>query len=718
MSNIITIEGDKIKFVHNEVEINHITCNSIGNLVLKNGLITNLSIPINSSDAVNKSYVDNLINNISTNGINESYLTNTLNNYVTKLELNSYIDDNMINEDKTWSSNKISDQLDLKANINHTHTISEIDDIINFFDQNRSNIYEVDILDDRNSLNPKKGDIVKIKNISDNIGSSFIYNGNEWIELSIFPLIRSVNGKNGDVDLTTDDIREGNNLYYLDDRVSNHPIILTNVAHTEDLENPHRVTKEQIGLGNIKNIKCNLNETRQPNQNDDYTNGYVIGSRWCDISTKREFVCLDNTVSSSVWKETTISTLIGSNIGNNTGTEGIGIYKGLNGNILEFKKLNPATPNIFIIDDINNDTVDIGIIESNITLQNLSGVLPLSKGGLGMNNIESGKFLHGGGNQLLLEKDVPLGDVVGTIDSQILENKTLDGNKNTVTNLTDNSIKLGANIDASKLVDGSISSTDFLTLGGIRSNIQDQIDDHNNRRDNPHYVTKTQVGLGNVLNLKNNYRATTNPRLFNDSLLGYNIGSRWIDKEHQKEYVCIDNTLNNAIWVQTSNDPGEVNYGFNLGSGEGIYSGKLNTNLNFKSLVSGNNISLNSTTEEITLNSNDTYSFILSSVRIDAIDINFDSILYFPWKHSEFSNFKNGKIIFRVEIDNRILDIRAINSADNSILGQLEDINLTGSYCFNIANLPSDGVIEIQIKKSVIGGFDPRIYGTVLKFDK
>lgn len=47
---------------------------------------------------------------------------------------------------------------------------------------------------------------------------------------------------------------------------------------------------------------------------------------------------------------------------------------------------------------------------------------------------------------------------------------------------------------------------------------------------------------------KNNLNAQSNPTISDDSSLGYNVGSIWINTSAKKAYVCTDNTKNNAVW--------------------------------------------------------------------------------------------------------------------------------------------------------------------------
>ncbi len=58
-------------------------------------------------------------------------------------------------------------------------------------------------------------------------------------------------------------------------------------------------------LTDVENLKVSLAETTNPTTTDDINAGYSVGSRWINVSTDAEFVCLDNTASAAVWTETT-----------------------------------------------------------------------------------------------------------------------------------------------------------------------------------------------------------------------------------------------------------------------------------------------------------------------------------------------------------------------------------------------------------------------------
>lgn len=51
--------------------------------------------------------------------------------------------------------------------------------------------------------------------------------------------------------------------------------------------------------------KADYTATSAPTVDDDVDLGYVVGSRWVDITADKEYVCLDNTDGAAVWTETT-----------------------------------------------------------------------------------------------------------------------------------------------------------------------------------------------------------------------------------------------------------------------------------------------------------------------------------------------------------------------------------------------------------------------------
>jgi hypothetical protein len=148
-----------------------------------------------------------------------------------------------------------------------------------------------------------------------------------------------------------------------------------NVPHTGvTTGNPHSVTKTDVGLSNVENLKVNLSGTAAPTVNDDVDLGYTVGSRWFDTTNDKEYVCLDNTDGAAVWTETTQTGSGGeANTASNVGTAGVGVFKQKAGDDLEFKNINAGSNKISITDDTGDDEIDIDVNEGNIDHDSLSG---------------------------------------------------------------------------------------------------------------------------------------------------------------------------------------------------------------------------------------------------------------------------------------------------------------------------------------------------------
>jgi hypothetical protein len=209
--------------------------------------------------------------------------------------------------------------------------------------------------------------------------------------------------------------------------------------------------------------------------------------------------------------------------------------------------------------------------------------------------------------------------IVGEDTSQTLTSKTINANNNTLSNIGNTHIKAGAAIDASKIGDGSVSSTQFEYLNSLSSQtvgvsdsqvvtnktftdnstyLQDNLDNTKKAQfqlsgistgqtriltipdanatlvgtDNVQTFTnktinagsntisglaKSDVGLSNVENVKVNLSASTAPTSTDDSSSGYAVGSVWIDTTNDKAYVCVDATISSAVWTEITSQ-GEV----------------------------------------------------------------------------------------------------------------------------------------------------------------
>jgi len=110
----------------------------------------------------------------------------------------------------------------------------------------------------------------------------------------------------------------------------------------------------------------------------------------------------------------------------NIGVAGVGVFKQKVGNNFEFKRINPSSTRITVADDTANNEVDVDVVEANLTLSNMGGVLQVAKGGTGNTTFTSGRILQGNGTSAITSTLVaPSGAIVGTTDTQTLSNKSL-----------------------------------------------------------------------------------------------------------------------------------------------------------------------------------------------------------------------------------------------------------------------------------------------------
>ncbi|MCW3104361.1 MAG: hypothetical protein JWO09_2801 [Bacteroidetes bacterium] len=144
-----------------------------------------------------------------------------------------------------------------------------------------------------------------------------------------------------------------------------------------------------------------------------------------------------------------------------------------------------------------------------------------------------------------------------------------------------------ANVSASRTwssfkIDAALSGKE-----AANPNIQAHISNLNN----PHQTTKTQVGLGNVENIKVNYAAAADPSVTDDSAAGYAVGSSWINTSNGKGYVCVDASVAAAIWAELTPNPNVAAHIANMNNPhnttkEQVGLGNvLNTLVNFSGIV-------------------------------------------------------------------------------------------------------------------------------------
>jgi hypothetical protein len=128
-----------------------------------------------------------------------------------------------------------------------------------------------------------------------------------------------------------------------------------------------------------------------------------------------------------------------------------------------------------------------------------------------------------------------------------------------------NSAGTGPNIEAMG-TDASIDinlvpkGTGVVKANGKQVSLKEDLDAH---------TAETTTGITQPHGLpKCKYNATTAPTANDDSGDGYSVGSVWIDTTNDKQYVCLDATLNVAIWQENGVNAESVNRTITVGVGK------------------------------------------------------------------------------------------------------------------------------------------------------
>lgn len=110
-------------------------------------------------------------------------------------------------------------------------------------------------------------------------------------------------------------------------------------------------------------------------------------------------------------------------------------------------------------------------------------------------------------------------------------------------------------------------------------------------------------------------------------------------------------------------------------------------------------------------------AYPLMTMEYAAVDTDYISIAYFPWKNSTYSGYTNGTITYYAEISTRLLSVILRDETNNVTLGGDINAAASGVRSFSVVNPASDAKVSLQIKKDIFGGVNPVIFGAVLEYD-
>lgn len=111
----------------------------------------------------------------------------------------------------------------------------------------------------------------------------------------------------------------------------------------------------------------------------------------------------------------------------------------------------------------------------------------------------------------------------------------------------------------------------------------------------------------------------------------------------------------------------------------------------------------------------DPVTYTLVTVEAVATSTTYTAVGYFPSLFARNFQYSAGVCVFYANIGNRNLEIRAQDVTNGVTLGSAV-IAATGSYVFTLTNATSNAQIELQIRKSAIGGVNPQLFGASFEY--
>jgi hypothetical protein len=534
---------------------------------------------------------------------------NVLTNY--EITQHRIINDAGTSATELWSASKIDTELTGKSATGHTHTASEVTDFSAAADARITlqkaainglatldgsgkvptsqipslAITGVDVVADiptRDALTPGIGDVAKVTN-SDGFGrpQTYIWSGSVWVDIQETSDVMSVNAATGVIVLDTDDIAEGSaNLYYTETRVDDHPDVNRNTTYLNSILRSSQLLSGSISwVGPAPSLTFEATPLEYSIDGMFYTSGGGQTTLTTAHGTFDRIDCLFVDIGGVIGKadgtpagiplapeiDTSSRLKIGSVLVEalssspsitvtdiyleNVGT-GSGEWDAISnsGNIVVNSANNPFAGSISIegVSAINGDRVDIcpvgtfdmSTVEALVFELRSTTAWPINK------RIQI-CFLNGG----ILNGDwILISDGYRGFDE--------DGSAYTLITIAKHEFLLESNtVDTLRfqVVGGGAAITSFNIdnvqfQGGLGLELNELLN-HINDKNNPHDVTKSQIGLGNVENVLNNYTAITTPTINDDSGDGYTIGSTWVNTSTGSTFILTDPTITAAVWI-------------------------------------------------------------------------------------------------------------------------------------------------------------------------
>ena len=203
-------------------------------------------------------------------------------------------------------------------------------------------------------------------------------------------------------------------------------------------------------------------------------------------------------------------------------------------------------------------------------------------------NTQTGDVIQQGNLNLSSGKQYQINGQNINVVTEILQNKNIDGTQNTFSNISPSAITGGiVNITGTQNISGAktfgdIDASDGYKVGGSLvlddTELKNAVTDTNFSKNKGDIVnfrntgdTQTNLSIDNTgidlpsggtykingtninLSTPNNFSAIVDPTVNDDNNVPYLIGSRWVNTITDKHWICVDNSVGDAIWKETTN---------------------------------------------------------------------------------------------------------------------------------------------------------------------